>query len=219
MIRVAIVDDHQMFIDGIRALLSTEKGVEVVGESSNGAGILESYATWKPDVILMDINMPGKDGLETLAELFKQDVGAKVIMLTMFNDHAYINRAMTEGASGYVMKNAGRIELMQAIQKVVAGEKHFGEEAIQAYLSQFTAAKRQKEQNAPPAPSEILTKRELEVLVLVAEEFTSQEIAEELFISLHTVETHRKNIMSKLDVKNTVGLARYAIQHGLVVLD
>lgn len=215
MIRIAIADDHQMFIDGLKALLATEKDVLVVGESPDGQHLLNHYAGWKPHIVLMDINMPGMDGLETMNALFLADPHAKVIMLTMFKDHGFINQAMQQGAHGYVMKNAGRTELMTAINKVFRGDKHFGEEAIQAYLGQFKSGKKKQEQK----PEEILTKRELEVLILVAEEYTSQEIADKLFISLHTVETHRKNLMSKLEVKNTVGLARYAIQNKLIALD
>lgn len=215
MIRIAIADDHQMFIDGLKALLATEKDVQVVGESPDGQHLLNHYTTWNADIVLMDINMPGMDGMDTMNALFQSHGQAKVIMLTMFKDHGFINQAMQQGAHGYVMKNAGRAELMTAIRKVYKGEKHFGEEAIQAYLSQFKSGRKKE----APKPEELLTKREMDVLKLVAEEFTSQEIADKLFISLHTVETHRKNLMSKLDVKNTVGLARYAIQHGLVELE
>lgn len=215
MIRIAIADDHQMFIDGLRALLATEKDVAVVGESPDGQHLLNHYSEWNPDIVLMDINMPNLDGMDTMNALFEVHGQAKVIMLTMFKDHGFINQAMQRGAHGYVMKNAGRAELMTAIRKVCRGEKHFGEEAIQAYLSQFKSGKKKE----IPKPVEVLTRREMDVLKLVAEEFTSQEIADKLFISLHTVETHRKNLMSKLDVKNTVGLARYAIQHGLVELE
>lgn len=220
MIRLAIADDHQMFIEGMKALLSGEKEIQVVGEASTGSEVLEKYASWKADVVLMDINMPEMDGLEAMAELFKVDVNAKVILLTMFKEHAFINRAMQEGARGYILKNAGREELMSAITKVANNEKHFGEEALQAYMSQFSASKNaSKKKREEEGPEALLTKREVEVLKLVAEALTSQEIADQLFISLHTVETHRKNIMSKLHMKNTAGLTRYAIQYGLVELD
>ncbi len=216
MIRVAIADDHQMFVDGVKALLSDEPGIVMIGEAETGKQVMDEYAAWNPDVLLMDINMPEMDGLEAMAELFKIDSNARVILLTMFKDHAFINRAMQEGAYGYVMKNAGREELVTAITRVSNGEKHFGEEALQAYLSQFSPAKKEKERQGP---EHLLTKREMEILKLVAEALTSQEIADQLFISLHTVETHRKNIMSKLDLKNTAGLTRYAIQYGVVELD
>lgn len=216
MIRIAIADDHQMFVDGIRALLTTEKDVDVIGASPNGRHLLNHYTEWNPHIVLMDINMPELDGIECMNALFDIDKEAKVIMLTMFKDHGFINEAMQEGAHGYVMKNAGRAELMTAINKVHEGRKHFGEEAIQAYLGQFKSGRKKIDREKP---EDVLTKRELEVLKLVSEEYTSQEIADALFISLHTVETHRKNLMGKLDVKNTVGLARYAIQHGLVVLE
>lgn len=216
MIRVAIADDHQMFIDGIRALLSLESTIRVVGESPNGKHLLTHYRKWNPDIVLLDINMPEMDGMDCMSAIFEADPKARVIMLTMFKEHGFINQAMQAGAHGYVMKNAGRAELMTAITKVHGGRKHFGEEAIEAYLGQFKSGRKKQDYQKP---EEILTKRELEVLKLVSEEFTSQEIADQLFISLHTVETHRKNLMSKLDVKNTVGLARYAIQHGLVELE
>jgi len=215
MIRLAIVDDHQMFIDGLKALLANEPDIEVVGSSMTGQHFLEHYDTWRPDVTLMDINMPDKDGLETLTDLQKRDANVRVIMLTMFKEYVFINQSMQLGASGYIMKNAGKAELVEAITEVYNGGKHFGAEAIEAFIHQASA----RESKERKQPKEILTRRELEVLKLVAEEYTSVEIGEKLFISLHTVETHRRNLLSKLDVRNTVGLARYAIQNGLVSLE
>lgn len=214
-ISISIVDDHRMFSDGLKSLLEQSSALEVTSQFENGQSLLDAFESQVPDVVLMDINMPGIDGIQTMSKLLENFPDARVVMLSMLNDHEHINLAMEEGAYGYVLKNAGREELLKVINKVHDGDKHFGEEAMKAYMSKFLKPKKK----ASTPPPQILTKRELQVLTLVAEGLNSQEIADQLFISLHTVETHRRNLMSKLDVKNTVGLARYAIQNGLVELD
>jgi DNA-binding NarL/FixJ family response regulator len=202
--QVFIVDDHYMVIEGIRSLLQGEKDIELIGHASNAASCLSFLQSRKPDVILMDISMPDKSGVELCKEVREMYPDVFVIGLSTFNQFTFIDSMMENGASGYLLKNAAKEEIIKAIHEVAKGK---------TYLS-YAAADTIK--NAAHASSPILTRRENEILRLIADGFTNPEIAQKLFLSLSTVDTHRKSLMRKLDIKNTALLIRYAIEHKLI---
>lgn len=199
-----------MFIDGIKALLET-MDVEVIGEANNGKELLALVNSTPVDLILMDVNMPEMDGVEATKAIREAYPDLPVLMLTMHSSRDYIQRLLRAGASGYVLKNTGREELQEAITTVMAGNAFFSEEVSQRIMEGLQKKKSQEREMVVE-----LTPRELDVLKLIAQEMTSNEIAEKLFISHHTVETHRKNLISKLNVRGSAGLVKYAILQGLV---
>jgi two-component system, NarL family, nitrate/nitrite response regulator NarL len=212
MIKIMIADDHQMFIDGIKALLKTEKDIEVVGEALNGKALLAVLDKSTPDIVLMDINMPEMDGIEATKELAANFPHIKVIMLSMHANTEFVVGLIESGASGYILKNTGKKELTHAIRSVHSGSPYFSEEITASIMSSF----KNPERTVRNAEMEKLTEREKDVLKLIASEFSTKEIADKLFISTNTVETHRKNLFSKLKVKNLAGLVKYALQTGLI---
>ena len=209
MIRIFLVDDHQMVIDGITSILSEETDVKVVGTASNGVDALEKIAIDSPDLVLLDINMPEMDGIEVVKMLRKRGDNTKVLILTMHNNAQFTKQLSALGVNGCILKNTGKSELLNAIKIVCNGEKYFGETVTNTLLSSMektnSAVKKVK-----------LTKREVQIVKLIASEMTTNEIAKGLSISTLTVETHRKHIMSKLNVKNSAGLVRFAFENGLV---
>ncbi len=213
-IRLLIADDHQMLLDGIRALLRDAEDITVVGEASNGADVLSVVSQQPVDVILMDINMPVMNGIETTALIAKQFPSIKVIALTMHSERSFIARILKAGAAGYVLKNTGKQELLAAIHKVASGETYFSNEVASVMMEQYMPQSSSRRPGSEPSIHE-LTKREVEILRLIAQEMTNNEIAERLFISTYTVETHRKNLIRKIGVKNTAGLVKFALQQGI----
>lgn len=211
MIKILIADDHQMFIDGIKALLKNEKEIKVVGEALNGEEVLSLLKKEKADIILLDINMPKMDGIEATREIKKKFPDVKIIILTMHNKNEFISGLANEGASGYVLKNTGKRELLDAIESVYEGKTFFSKEVTETIIQNLY--KRPSEQKMEYAQ---LTEREKDVLKLIAQEFSTKEIADKLFISPNTVETHRKNLMSKINAKNIAGLVKFALQTGLI---
>lgn len=210
MIHLIIADDHQMFIDGIKSLLEHQPNILIIGEAQNGREVLELLAKKKADIILMDINMPELNGVDATKQIHKQYPGVKVLMLTMHNTKEYISQMISAGASGYILKNTGKEELIAAIEAIYRGENYYSKEVT---LRIMESMKPKREQQYVGDVE--LTEREKDVLKLIVQELTNAEIAEKLFISHHTVETHRKNLISKLNVKNTAGLVKYAIQNNL----
>jgi DNA-binding NarL/FixJ family response regulator len=206
-IRLIIVDDHAIFIDGMRALLKTVQDMEVVGSAENGVQAIELCESLKPDVLLTDIQMPGKDGIQASKEIHRRFPEIKIIALSMMNEGINVRKMMDAGASGYVLKTIDKDELVSVIRKVQAGEKHFGSE-----LAEPTSAFTSRSAN----PIDSLTRREKEILIHIAQGLTDKEIADKVFLSPHTIITHRKNILSKLGLKNKVELTRFAIDNNLV---
>ncbi len=198
--KVFIVDDHYMVIEGIRSLLQNEKGIEWAGHATNAASCLAFLHQQQPDVILMDINLPDKSGIDLCKEVLEKYPSVFIIGLSTFNQQSFIQKMMDNGASGYVLKNATQAELMEAINTVVKGK---------TFLS-YEAALSLRKTNAGVIP--VLTRREKEVLILIAEGMTNNEIAIKLFISVTTVDTHRKNLLAKLEARNTASLIRIATQ-------
>ncbi len=212
MIKVIIVDDHQMFIDGIKGLIQSMPNINVVGEANNGIDLIDVLADTKVDAILMDMSMPKMNGLEATKHVVKHYPDIKVLMLTMHDSRNHIEKLLKAGASGYVLKNTGIEELQTAIETVVGGKTYYSPEVTQRIMEGF-----QQKRKVESEYGEVdITDREKEVLALIAQEFTTSEIAEKLFISPHTVESHRKNLISKLGVRSAAGLVKYAVQMGLV---
>jgi len=211
MITIIVADDHQMFIDGIKALLSNEREMRVTGEALNGNCVLQLLEKKMADVVLLDVNMPDMDGIEATKYIREKFPLVKILMLTMYNNHEFIFSLVNAGASGYILKNTGKAELVEAIKTVHSGKTYYSKEVTETILKNFS--KKPAEQKMEAAQ---LTAREKDVLKLIAEEFNTHEIADKLFISTNTVETHRKNLMIKLNAKNIAGLVKFAIQTGLI---
>lgn len=201
--RVFIVDDHYMVIEGIRSLLQNEKGIEWVGHAMNAESCLAFLNQQLPDVILMDINLPDKSGIDLCKLVNEKFPSVFIIGLSTFNQQSFIQKMMDNGASGYVLKNATQQELMEAIAQVAKGK---------TYLSDDASKSLRKADNS----NIVLTRREKEVLELIAEGMTNNEIAKKLFIGITTVDTHRKNLLAKLEAKNTASLVRIATQMQLI---
>jgi DNA-binding NarL/FixJ family response regulator len=211
-IKIIIADDHQMFIDGIKSLLKDEPDIEVVGEALNGYQVLDVISSTPADVVLMDINMPKLDGLEATRLITQKYPDTSVVILTMHNSLVYIESLTEAGASGYILKDTGKQELLMAIRSAASGGKFFSQNVMVTLLEQ--SAKNKTKDSQPKEPH--LSKREIEVLKLIVQEYTTQEIADKLFISNHTVETHRKNLLDKLNARNIAGLVKYAIQNQII---
>ncbi|MBL7757136.1 MAG: response regulator transcription factor [Chitinophagaceae bacterium] len=200
---VFIVDDHYMVIEGIRSLLQYEKDIDWVGHATNAASCLAFLKQQRPDVILMDVNLPDMSGIDLCKQIKQLYPDVFVLGLSTFNQQPVIRNMMDNGASGYVLKNATQEELQEAIKTVMTGK---------TYLSMEVAQALREANNEIP----LITRREKEVLLLVADGFTNAEIAEKLFISVPTVNTHRKSLLSKFNVNNTAGLIKLAAKHNLV---
>ncbi len=209
-IRILLCDDHRIIIDGLKGLLEGEEGMTCVGVTENGAEALQAVEHLQVDVVLMDLDMPVMDGMVATERMKKQWPLVKVIILTMHDGSALVQRVMELGADGYLVKNCGRDELLLAIRDVHAGRKYFGSALTESLLQQ------RQEKAADAGLLKELSEREVEVLAALAEGLTNKEIGERLFISPRTVDTHRTNLMRKLDVHNVAGLVRLAIQNGLV---
>jgi len=211
-IKIVIVDDHQMFIDGIRVLVQSMPNIEVVGEANNGIELIDVLHNVLPDVILMDMSMPKMDGLDATKHVVKNHPDCKILMLTMHDSRNHIERLLKAGANGYILKNTGADELKKAIESVVNGQAYYSQEVTNRIMEGLQQKKRVSAEHGDA----VITDREKDVLKLIAQEFTTSEIAEQLFISHHTVESHRKNLISKLGVRSAAGLVKYAVQMGLL---
>lgn len=207
MIRVFITDDHPVVIEGIHSLLQNEKDIEWAGQAMNAQSCLGFFVNNSADVVLMDISMPGMDGVELCAVMKEKYPGVFILGLSTFNQGLYIKKMMANGASGYILKNSSREELINAIHTVHEGGIYFSGEAGQA-LQDF--------QRSSPQELPALTAREKEILELIAQGYTNPQIAEKIFLSSFTVDSHRKNLLAKLNVKNTASLIRLAVERKLI---
>ncbi len=215
MIRVLIADDHAIFRQGLRSLLAEQAAIEVAGEAENGQQVLGFLENESVDVVLMDIKMPELSGIEATVRVKAHYPGVRVLALSMHDEERYIVNMLKAGATGYVLKNTGKEELVEAIETIHSGDSYFTPAVSQKLLNQFMhqAGSRTSEKAAQPLSA--LSAREVEVLKLISQEMTNQEIADNLCISKRTVDTHRKNLLVKLGAKNTVGLIKYALKAGL----
>lgn len=206
MIQLAITDDQVIILNGLQKILADVKNIRITGVYNNGDELLEGIAKVQPDVLLLDIQMPGKSGIELAAIITRQYKNIKIIALTNIDVVAQIKKILQQGVMGYLLKDASPETIINAIETVYGGEQYIQEQLRQLLLSSLSASN----------SKQIVTRREKEILQLIVDEFTNQEIADKLFLSLRTVENHRNNLLQKLDVKNTAGLVKIAIQEGLV---
>lgn len=207
MIKVFIVDDHPVVIEGIHSLLQNEKDIEWVGQAMNAQSCLGFFVNNTANIILMDISLPDMDGVELCAQMKEKYPGIFILGLSTFNQGLYIKKMMENGASGYILKNSSKEELLKAIRAVCEGCIFFSGEVGEA-LQQY---QRSAQKELP-----VLSRREKEILELIAEGYTNPQIAEKLFISQFTVDSHRKNLLAKLNVKNTASLIKLAVQEKLI---
>ncbi|KQW30196.1 MULTISPECIES: response regulator [Pseudomonas] len=203
VIRVALVDDHSLVRDGIKALLSVMPQLDVVGEAENGAQAIEMVGRCQPDLLLMDIGLKDKNGLELTRLLGKQYPSLKILILSMYDNHEYVSESVRSGASGYVLKNAPSREIIAAIEAIISGGTFYSAEIAQRLATD------------PHTDSE-LTPRESQVLAKMVQGLNNKEMARELDISVRTVETHRLSIRRKLNIDKPAALVKYAIDHGII---
>lgn len=213
IIKVLVADDHPVVRKGLQSCLGRQSHLRIVGEACDGDEALRRTRQLKPDVVLMDISMPGTDGLKVTEVLRKELPAVKVLILSVHNNRQYIFRVIQAGAHGYVSKEAPPDEVVRAIESVFQGEPFFSEDIARAALQEFIASGGKKE------PFAQLTSREREVLVSIAEGQSNKEIATKLGIGVRTIETHRERIMRRLRIHSVAGLTKYAIANGLVTLE
>jgi len=210
MINVFIIDDHKMVIEGLQLMLQSEKDIHVIGHALSGEDGIVQLPKLNPDIVLLDINMPGINGIETCKELLKQNSDLKIIAISMHKESSLIKMMLSNGAKGYVLKNAGQEEVVKAIETVFQGKMYL-DETVNDIVINSVANSSQK--TSSPFPT--LSRREKEVLQLILDECTTQEIADKLYIGFGTVETHRRNMLIKVGARNTAGLVRIALEYGL----
>lgn len=212
-IRLLIADDHHLFLHGIVSLLGSEKEL-LIDTANDGYEVLNKVSKADYDVCLLDIGMPRLDGIATAKALTEKKSPLKIIILSTYNDKEIVSEMMKIGVAGYLLKNCSKQELVEAIQKVANGGKHFSQEVQNTIVNQFTTYLTQQKSKA----EKILTPREIEIVQLLAKEYTNEKIANELNISFRTVETHRKNIMQKTKSHNLAGLLKFAYEQGINTL-
>lgn len=210
MTRVVLVDDHPAILNGLRMILTAFPGVEVIGAYTDGIQLLAGLALRQPDVLIMDIQLPGEDGISLCKKVTAAWPAVKVIVFTNCSDRHYVRSMLQNGAAGYLLKTADGNMLQAALEAVMAGNQYIHEELKDHVFQQLITNKR----NDPYAPA--LTRREKEIIALIVQGLSNQEIAERLFLSVRTVENHRFNLIQKLDVRNTAALVRKALELGLV---
>jgi two-component system response regulator NreC len=212
MSSVVIADDHEVVRQGIRALLNTDPRFRIAGEARDGVEAVRVVERTKPDILLLDIVMPGLSGIEVIREALKVSSNTRILVLSMHADESYVVQAFRNGASGYILKDARSQELLEAVRLVAAGQRYLSpplsQRAIDAYL--------EKVESEGFDPYDTLTPREREILQLAAEGFTNSEIGERLFISPRTVETHRAHLMRKLSLRSHTDLVLFAVRRGIL---
>ena len=215
IINVMLADDHAIVREGIKALLAVQHDIKVIAEAEDGRDAIRQAEKHQPNVIIMDYSMPGLNGLEGTRAILKSAPEVKVIVLTMHDNEEYVLQFIRAGAAGYLLKDNVAEDLISAIRHVVLHAKFYSPnlplEVIEDYLQQL-------ESGTLKSPLELLTNRQREILQLIAEGMTNRNIAQKLAISIKTVETHRTNIMTKLDIHDQTGLTRFAILHGIISL-
>jgi DNA-binding NarL/FixJ family response regulator len=209
VIQILIVDDHQMFLDGLKTLLSKEKNLNIAAEANNGKEALEILAKTSVDLVITDINMPVMSGTELTKQIKKVYPKIKVLVLTMYNDREIIHEIVMTEAEGYILKNSNKKELLNAINRIIDHGTYYSNEVISIMTENYVV--KEKIRNR----TQELSTREKEIIALICQELTSAEIAEKLFLSPLTVETHRRNILRKTNSKTIVGLIKFAIDNKL----
>jgi DNA-binding NarL/FixJ family response regulator len=215
MIKVVLADDHQIVRLGLRSLLSLEPDIEVVGEADNGRAVLRLVQDLSPDIVIMDISMPDMNGIEATRQVLAESAGVKVIALSMHSDSLFVLNMFKAGASGYLLKDCALEELVKAIRTVMSRKAYISPSISDTVIKDFISGWSSPDSTA----YSVLTPREREVLQLMAEGRSTVQIAESLCVSVKTVEAHRKQLMTKLDIHNVAELTKYAIRQGLTTLD
>lgn len=215
-IKIVLVDDHQMFRDGVKSVLSDEANIELIGEIGNGKDLYELLKSKSPDLIITDISMPDISGIEITRFVAENYPNIKILVLSMHSNEEFITKALSAGANGYLPKDTSMKELLEAINTIYRGENYFNKGISDTILKSIINKSKSANESAK---SESLTKREKEIVCLVVDGFTNKEIAERLFISIRTVDSHKNNIMQKLNLKSSVELVKYAIRNNLAKLD
>lgn len=209
-INLLIADDHTMFLQGIISLLEQEININIIGKAANGNEALEIIKKGIVDFIILDVSMPEMDGIELSKILKKQYPTVKILIVSTHSNVMIVSRLIRIGVHGYLLKNAEKEELLKAINKISSGENYFAQELEERHQSNTLKIEKQVSNLAE------LSSREKEILILIVQEYNTAEIAEKTFISFNTVNTHRRNLLSKLNAKNTAGLVKYAVENGLV---
>jgi DNA-binding NarL/FixJ family response regulator len=212
--KIFIVDDHKIFREGLGFMISTMKGFKVVGEASNGKAFLEMLENLDIDIVLMDISMPGIDGIEATAKAMEIKPDIKVIALTMFCDEEYYYKMIQAGVSGYILKESGKDELAAALNTVITGENYFSQKILHNIILNLNNPKSAGKTSSPQDIK--LTRRETEILTLICKGLSNAEISEKIFLSLRTIEGHKSNLFSKTGVKNSISLVMFALKNHLV---
>lgn len=213
-----MVDDHQMFREGIKSLIEEEAHLKVVHEAANGQQALDLLSVHRDDIhlVIIDIHMPVMGGVACMRHIRKNYADLPVLALTMADEEVQIKQMLKAGANGYILKNAGKAELVNAISKLVEGELYFSQHVTNIIMNDLVGHRQQKA--AAPPPAEILSEREIEVLKLIVQEYSNREISDKLSISVRTVDAHKRNLLQKTGARNTAGLTRYAIEYHLIDL-
>ena len=212
-LRIVLAEDHTILREGLRALLSADPNFEIIGEAQNGREAVRCVEKLEPDLLLMDLSMPRMSGMDAIREIKRRYPEVKIIALTVHKTEEYLLTTLKAGADGYVLKDATHEELVMAIKNVMGGKSYLSPGVSEKIITGYLEG---RESNRTASPWETLSQREREVLKLIAEGFKNKEIAEDLCISLKTVEKHRANLMKKLDLHNAATLTVYAVQKGLV---
>ncbi len=212
MIKILIADDHRLVIDGLLLMLREAEDMECVGEAADGREALVLLAKKTADVLLLDINMPEMDGLECCRIVKERHPKVKVLVLSMMRELSLIKAMLKQGASGFLLKNAGKEEVLDAIRTVAEGKQAFSTDVLESLMNSFS--NKPAKSSASPFPT--VSRREKQILQLIVDEKTTSEIAESLFISFGTVETHRRNLLLKLNARNTAGLVKSALEYDLL---
>ena len=215
-ITVHIADDHQILIDGVKAVLNIEPNIEVVGFSLNGKEVVSWFQEKEADVLILDINMPELDGIEVLKRLNDFKKKPEIIVLSSYDDVKLVKEVLQMGAKGFVPKKSAGEHIVNAVNKVSGGNQYFTDDVKEKMMQTLLNGQVKNEGSQDGVLISSLTKREVQVLKLVAQQYSTREIAEELHISESTVETHRKNLMKKVKVKNSVGLAIFALKNEVI---
>jgi len=215
MINVLIADDHKMFVDGIDSILTAENDIKVVGRCYDGPSVIQFVEEHTVDLLLLDVNLPGMTGIEVCKNLRQNGNATKIIAISMFNEESFVTEILNNGAQGYILKNTGREELLTAIKTVHGGKSYFSDDVTQTIMKGLMKQRKASKKSSLGLLPKI-SRREKEVLKLIVQEHTTQEIANKLFISLKTVESHRSSLLAKLDARNSAGLVRIAMENNLL---
>lgn len=210
-INIGIVDDHKIVRDGVKVMVEDHPGFDIICEAENGKEAIEQCSNHNVDVLIMDITMPVMDGIEATRVIKENHPDIKILALTMLSEDQHIRKMIKAGASGYILKNSGKQELIKAIESIIEGKHYFSNDATQAILQELVTP----DLNKVNDDDVHITDREREVLKLIVNEFTNQEIADKLFVSVRTIDAHRRNLLQKTGAKNTAGLVKYALKNKL----